>query len=869
MIGTMLGPYRVLEKLGEGGMGEVYKARDTRLDRTVAIKVLPPAVAADPERRGRFEREAKTIAALNHPHICTLYDVGDHDGSMFLVMEHVVGETLAARLRRGPLPVEQALVIATDIADGLAAAHRSGIIHRDLKPGNVMLTKSGAKLLDFGLAKLKAPGAALVTSVTMSALPTQEPPTAAGTLLGTVPYMAPEQLEGKEADARSDIFSFGAVLYEMLAGKRAFDGQSQVSVMAAILEHDPPPLSSMQPVTPAALDHLVRRCLAKAPDDRPDTAHDVADDLRWLRESMLAPGAAAGGGLPPRKHGRLMLAAVATGLLACVVVAFLVGHRRGIAAGVEAAPKLPTYIPLTFREGTVLDARFAPDGRTVVYTALWEHDPPRVFQGGSPFDEPTPLGFDDARILAVSSTNQMAILQHPRDVYPFGGAGTLARASAGGGARPLAEDVSWADWSSDGRLCVVRKVGGSSRLEIDGSVLYEVALPGWISHPRFSPHGDLIAFNDHPIGGDEGSIAVVDMGRKKKSLTGVFQSVRGVAWNPAGDEIFFGAVVPRGEIYADEISAVRLSGQTRTVVRGIQALTVWDMARDGRLLTTAVVLTKGMRGTSGSGPERELTWDANMAADLSEDGRTLLFTTPGYGVFVRGMDGSPAVVLDAQDYPLALSPDGRSVASVSFHDNAIARGGPFKLQIVPVGPGTTRTLPRGPLERYFAGFGSSWSPDGQALLFFAREPGGSPRLYIQRFDGSLPRAVGFDGVRLADKHAVTPDGKAFLGADQDGRLAVYPLDGGSPRPINGMASDVDPIRWTTDGRGLIASDRPPLHVYRIDVVTGRRQVLHEIHPPERPGLFSLGGVIASADGRGYVYSYSQLRSQLVVIEGLK
>jgi eukaryotic-like serine/threonine-protein kinase len=282
--GARLGPYEIIAPLGAGGMGEVYRARDTRLDRTVAIKILPPDVAGDCERRTRFEREARTVAALTHPHICTLHDVGHHDGMSFLVMEHLAGPTLAERLRKGPLPLEQALTVAIEIAEALAAAHRHGVIHRDLKPGNVMLTGTGAKLLDFGLAKLK-PALATAGSVTVSAVAGPDPVTGSGAMLGTVPYMAPEQLEGREADARSDLFAFGAVLYEMLTGRRAFPGDSAVSVIAAILERDPPPPSSLQPLTPPLLDRIVRQCLAKAPDDRPDTAHDVANELRWIREA--------------------------------------------------------------------------------------------------------------------------------------------------------------------------------------------------------------------------------------------------------------------------------------------------------------------------------------------------------------------------------------------------------------------------------------------------------------------------------------------------------------------------------------------------------------------------------------------------------
>src|SRR5580658_2077924 len=281
--GNRLGPYEILSAIGAGGMGEVYRAKDTRLDRIVAIKILPDHLADRAELRERFEREAKTISSLNHPHICTLHDVGHQDGNDFLVMEYLEGETLAQRLVKGPLPLDQVLQYAIEIADALDKAHRKGVTHRDLKPGNIMLTKSGTKLLDFGLAKLKQEVAP--ANVQLSQLPTaNEPLTAQGTIVGTLQYMAPEQLEGKDVDARTDIFAFGAVVYEMATGKRAFEGKSQASLMAKILEIDPPPISSLQPMTPPALDRVVNKCLAKEPEKRWQAASDVCDELKWIAE---------------------------------------------------------------------------------------------------------------------------------------------------------------------------------------------------------------------------------------------------------------------------------------------------------------------------------------------------------------------------------------------------------------------------------------------------------------------------------------------------------------------------------------------------------------------------------------------------------
>src|SRR5246127_1146479 len=287
--GTQLGPYEILSAIGAGGMGEVYRARDTRLDRIVAVKILPDHLSDRAELRERFEREARTVASLNHPHICTLYDIGQQDGTDFLVMEYLEGETLAERLKKGPLPLDQVLRYAIEIADALDKAHRKGITHRDLKPGNIMLTKSGTKLLDFGLAKLKQEVAP--ANFQLSQVPTaNEPLTAQGTIVGTLQYMAPEQLEGKEVDARTDIFAFGTVVYEMATGKRAFEGKSQASVIGAILKDDLPPISSLQPMTPPAFDRVVKKCLRKDPDDRWQSSRDITDELKWIAESDSRTG---------------------------------------------------------------------------------------------------------------------------------------------------------------------------------------------------------------------------------------------------------------------------------------------------------------------------------------------------------------------------------------------------------------------------------------------------------------------------------------------------------------------------------------------------------------------------------------------------
>ena len=366
--GTTLGPYEILSPIGAGGMGEVYKARDTRLDRTVAIKVLPEHVASDPDLKQRFEREAKTISSLNHPHICTLHDIGSQDGIDFLVMEYLEGDTLAQRLEKGALPLDQALTVAIEIADALDKAHRQGITHRDLKPGNIMLTKAGAKLLDFGLAKLKVgyDGPVGVSAPTVSAGLTGE-----GAILGTLQYMAPEQLEGKEADHRTDIFAFGALVYEMVTGKKAFAGESQASLISAILKDDPPAPSTRQPMTPRSLDRVIRRCLSKDPDERWQSTGDLRHELQWIATERVsdAPSGATLGrtGVPGVREWLGLTMAV---VLAVAVTWLAVVMLRDSASPVTSLSlNLPDGYSLFSRSALALPMTISPDDRRVVYSA--------------------------------------------------------------------------------------------------------------------------------------------------------------------------------------------------------------------------------------------------------------------------------------------------------------------------------------------------------------------------------------------------------------------------------------------------------------------------------------------------------------------
>jgi eukaryotic-like serine/threonine-protein kinase len=452
--GARIGRYEILAPLGAGGMGEVYYARDPQLERPVALKILISSRDATQVQLERFQREARAIARITHPHICAIHDVGQADGVPFLVMELLEGETLAERLERGLIPLDRALAVAGQIAAALDAAHKKGVVHRDLKPSNVMLTASGVKLLDFGLAKLRdTDHAEAVERDTKSLRLTER-----GTVLGTVPYMAPEQVEGREADARTDIFALGVILYEMTSGRAPFEGTSPASLMAAILTHDPEPLSSLVPAVGASLDRIVKKCLAKDPDERWQTATDLGAALLWSKEDSGAKyGTARTSGTPPARR-TLVVATVIVAVLGAISGWVLVA-RDFVNGG---APATPRFIPVTFRTGTISAARFAPDGDTVVYSAAWGGESYALFMTRRGSTESRPLGIRETKLLAVSSTGELALLRGAHEsvkLLPPYKTGTLAGvAIMGGGLREILDDVVAADWTpGGGDLAVVRR----------------------------------------------------------------------------------------------------------------------------------------------------------------------------------------------------------------------------------------------------------------------------------------------------------------------------------------------------------------------------------------------------------------------------
>jgi len=855
--GVRLGPYEILAPVGAGGMGEVYRARDPRLGRDVAIKVLPPEFSRDPDRLNRFEREARSVASLNHPNIVAIYDVGSEDGRPFLVTELLQGETLRARLGEGPIPVRQALDLALQLVRGLAAAHDKGIIHRDLKPENLFITKERRlKILDFGLAKLvvSSPGTA---ESTMAIGATQS-----GIVLGTVGYMAPEQVRGEGADHRSDIFAFGAILYEMMSGRRAFQSPTAVETMSAILHADPAPIVAADGAAPpAAIERIARHCLEKDPRERYQSAHDLAFHLETALEPGEAPVEAAE--VRPRRFVTwLVPAALLVGLVAGPFVSGSLWNQT---------PKPAEFHRVTFRPGFVWSARFGPDGKTIVYSAAWGTAPLEIFSTRPESPESRSLGMPNASILSISKSGEMAVLLNAEYAGGWAYKGTLARLPLEGGApREILNGVLWADWEPNGKdLVVVREDDGKRRLEYPiGTVLYATA--GTIREPRFSPSGDRIAFLDHPIFGDDrGSVAVVDRAGKMRRLTNVWKSIQGLAWSPDGSEVWFTAA-DEGPVRA--LYAVNRDGTTRKVLSPPGSLSIQDISRDGSVLLAEWRIRYGIAGRSISAPdERDLSWlDWSEVRDFSSDGKELLFVEggegggPGYGVYLRETNGSPAVRL-GEGEAFALSPDGRWVLSIERGDR------PHPV-LLPTGAGQAKALPAGPIHEYQNG---SWLPGSDRILLEASETGHATRYYTQNVNGGNPTPVTPEGVTGFGfgSHPVSPDGKEVAAKAQDGSVSLWQLGSSEHHPILGLVHGDLPVRWSADGRTLYtalhAEDRRTLELAKIDLRAGTRSEWKNLVPADAVGATRIGNPMVSPDGSAYAYTYGSHISDLYLVEGLK
>jgi Tol biopolymer transport system component/predicted Ser/Thr protein kinase len=860
--GTKLGPYEILSPLGAGGMGEVFRARDARLNREVAVKLLPGDFLQSEEKRTRFEKEARTLASLSHPNVAVVYAFEEISGRHLLVQELLEGETLRSAISGAKPSTRRAIDWAVQIAQGLAAAHEKGIVHRDLKPENLFVTKDGrVKILDFGLAKL-APSE---DGGEVSGLPTATRGTEPGVVMGTLGYMSPEQVKGKPADPRSDIFSLGTILYEMLSGQRAFHRETTAETISAILKEEPPDLSTTSQDLPPGLERLVSHCLEKNPEQRFHSAHDLAFDLQALSGASALPARPAVETAALGTGGRWIAPSLAAGLaVAALAVGVFAGRWLSGRSG-----ESPRFTRLTFRRGLVQSARFAPGGKTVLYGASWEGRPFEIFETTTEGRDSRALGLGPADLLAVSRQGTLALSLGRRFTVGWENVGTLARVPLEGGApREVLENVQEADWSPDGKsLLVIREVEGRFRLEYPiGRVLYTSG--GWISLPRLSPRGDRVAFVDHPQRGDNiGSLCVVDVpgGRTSVSSGKTTWSVRGtsgLAWSPDGREVWAS--------WSETLYAASGPGVERVLTTIPGEAWLLDVSPAGRALLAHVNLWRELVGLApGETKERNLSWfDWSIPSDISSDGQTVLFAEAnrpvegGYPLYVRRTDGSPAVQL-GEGGGLALSPDGRWAL-------AILR--PFqKPQVVllPTGAGQPRVLPDDGVRSIRWG---AWLPDGHRVLVAGSEEGQSPRLFVRDIRGGRTRPVTPEGIRVGFiGGALTPDGRAVAARNAEGKTFLYPIDGGEPRPLGGLEDGESPIRWSSEPNVLFVYRPGDLlaKVMRLNVKTGRRELWKQLSPVDPAGVSAVDPILLSADGRAYIYSYRRLLTELYVVEGLK
>ena len=774
--GTKLGPYEIVAPLGAGGMGEVYRARDTRLERSVAIKILPPHLADDTLLRQRFEREAKAISSLNHPHICVLHDVGRQDGTDFLVMEYLEGETLAKRMEKGALPLAQVLQIGIQIADALDKAHRHGVVHRDLKPGNIMLTPSGAKLLDFGLAKAAVP---LAAGATLTAAATRTTPvTQQGTIVGTFQYMSPEQVEGKDVDARSDIFSFGSVLYEMVTGQRAFPGKSQLSVASAVLEKDPEPISTLQPLTLPGLDRAIRRCLAKDPEDRWQTARDLLLELKWIAEA----GSQAGVPVPLVSHRKMRerLAWAAAALFALIAMAFAIGF-------VLHTPKLSQPMRLTAEIGAdaSLVATFgpaailSPDGTHLAFVAAGPDQKRRIYV----------RSLDQLQATALSGTEN----SHNHFFSPDGqwlgffADGKLKKISVQGGAAATlcdATDDRGGSWGEDGAIVFTPSFGAplSKVSSAGGTPQLLTALDrqvGELTHrwPQLLPGGKAVLFMSSTLTGnyEDADIVVYSMasGQRKTVHHGGFHA----RYVPTGHLVY----MHEGTLFAVpfDLNHLEVTGQPAPILDRVAANPRTGGAQFSFSETGNLVYVAG-----GSVIQNlSIYW-------MDRQGRfTPLRETPG------------------EYFAPALSPNGRSLA-LQIRDGKRMDIWVFEWE-------------RDTLTRLTFGGESNlipvWTSDGQRITYSSLEKGGTQNLYWKRADGAGDAQRLTEGKNPQSADSWRPDGKVLaftqLNPDTSWDILTLAIEGDEksgwrpmePKPfLNSPFNEVD-AAFSPDGRWLAYS----------------------------------------------------------------
>ena len=835
----------------------MYRARDPRLGRDVAVKILPGGVAGDIDRLHRFEQEARAAAALSHPNILAVYDVGTHDGAPYIVSEVLEGATLRDLLNDGTIPPKKCVEYAVQVLQGLAAAHEKGIVHRDLKPENLFVTSDGrVKILDFGIAKLSEPAPVAADGGT---LPTRAAGTRPGVVMGTVGYMSPEQVRGEAADSRSDIFSFGAVLYELFAGRRAFEGATAVETMTAILREDPKEMPIEERGLSPALDRIVRRCLEKSPAERFQSAKDVSfaldalSHVRSSRELSALPG-------PTVRRRRLVDLSAAIAGTALVLGAAFGAYLR------THAPTVAQYRQVTFRRGEIASAAFSPDGQSIVYTATWDASGPQVYTSRVDSLGERALGISGFT-LEVSTSGDLLLLTNFHTIASYMGVGTLARVPIAGGApRELLTDVGDASWSPDGSQIAVTRFDATRRkwrIEYPvGQSLYES--DNWLSDLSVSPRGDRIAFFVHPpVGGDNrGAVAVLDLSGALSTASPEYASLAGLVWDLSGDEVFY-----TGSITGSRraLFSASTEGKVRAVANVPASLTIHDLSATGQILIGTESTKSGMRGRgSPDAEERELTWlDWPILRDISADGSLILFDEegdgggPAYKVFVRKTDGTPAVQI-GEGYGIRLSSSARWAIT-----RPVASDARFVIQ--PIGPGDPRTLEFSGPSRF------AWFPDDRRLLVSTLQPSGASRVFVHDLETGQTEPLtpeGFTGLR------VSPDGESAFVTSSRGELLSWPVAGGEPQPLPWFQSSDIIVGLTRDGRTAFLAttrleDQLPRNVYQVELSSGERRLWRAFGSADPSGGRNIAVPLVSADGHAYAYRYRERFSDLFVVDGLR
>ncbi len=889
----MLGTYEILALIGAGGMGEVYKARDPKLNRLVAIKVLPASLAADTALLARFDREAKAVAALSHPNVLGIHDIATEGELTYAVMELLEGESLRDKLKGGALPPKRAIEIATELAQGLGAAHERGIIHRDVKPENIFLTKEGrVKVLDFGLAKQVTPPKGADSLLDTAAIGQKPHATEAGMLLGTTGYMSPEQVRGEAADHRADVFAFGVVLYEMLSGQRPFHGDTAMHTMTAILDEEPAELTSSRGPLAPGLERLVTHCLEKRPEARFQSMKDVAYNLQSLSTVSSDPSGKAKAPRPGRPPALLVgLTATAMLLLVCLLWAF---HLPPFSPHMP-----PTFTRVTHTPGTIETAFFGPDGKTVYFSERIKGAQPELFvlNPGSP--EPRPLGVKDALLLGVSRTGDLAILREPKGFFSSVYRGMLAQVDGGGGAvKEIQENVVHAAWDGSGFATDTAPSMQKFKVEFGGRVLLE-GDPANISvrFLRLSPDATRLAMVLSDSISKTEIVSFTRSGRRSVHFTKVGDALgdtfTGMAWGPDGELLF-------SELQGDQtgVWSLSLKGTRRLLWRGQGTQALMDVSKEGRLLLAHQEVRRNVLvQKAGEAQATDVSIaSGTQAYGFSADGKALLLLespvqdggTAQDLTYLWSPGGAPATRV-AKGSPQGLSPDGRwaNLQIIGFDpaslDPALATAfqeagldarqvldpaAPgFYLLFVPTGAGRpfARALPKS-----VENLGTALlTPDGKRIVFIADERG-ETHWYVMDRQGGTPKAISPSEYGVSSLgNFLSPDGSRLIISDGV-RYAIQSLAGGEAQPIRGLPAGERLIAWGRDGNSVfVRKGTLSFTVDRMDLASGARKPVFTYSPGDLSGLVVVRSVHTTPDGDLFAVSCTRKLSDLYLVDGVK